>query len=544
MTPDEDRQITREIIPNQSSPRRRKSLLAVLLLIASIFLFVVDKLFEYASAPIKVKNCDFVFPAAADQTKLTSIIVRSATQPPAFEQFGGFINDASCLNKTAIYGIVEIFGVEDIRNALRFARENSLKVTMAGQRHSMGGQSFTKDGLVLDMRAFKQLKLDKAHKILNVQTGATWAQIQRLLDQQGLAVKAMQSINIFTVGGALSVNAHGIAHDPGQLAPTVRAIRVMLSDGEIKTASRTENSELFRLALGGYGLFGVILDADLDVVDNEVYKWNSKYLDYKDFPGYYVKNVEGNRRLGLAYGRLSISPGSYLQEAALHTFEKTDFEGPIEPIRPPGYDWLDRFIINFSKTGSFGRWTRWQLEKYVGPRVHPCLSRNERMSREEGCLVSRNEEMYDSMDYLKNRLKDTDILQEYFVPPGKMADFVDGLRDVVTKNHANLLNVTIRIVHRDTVTALPYARQDMFAFVLYFNQKLNETESQRLQSTTADLIDLALRVNGTYYLPYQLFYSQQQLHQAYPEIDAFFLAKKTYDPIGLFSNKFYEKFGQ
>jgi FAD/FMN-containing dehydrogenase len=531
-------------MPNQLRPIHGKSLLAALLLAASICLLAADKIFEYASPPARAKDCDFVFPASADQTKPTSILVQSPVHQPAFAQLGGFINDASCLNKTAIYGISKMSTVGDIRNALQFARENHLKVTIAGQRHSMGGQSFTKDGLVLDMRSFNQLNLDKEHKILNIQTGATWEQVQRLLDQQGLAVKAMQSINIFTVGGALSVNAHGIAHDPGQLAPTVRAIRIMLSNGEIETASPTENSELFRLALGGYGLFGVILEADLDVVDNEIYKWNSKYLRYEDFPDYYRKNIEGNPRFGLAYGRLSISPGSYLTEAALHTFEKTDIEGPIEPIRPPGYDWLDRFIINFSKTGGFGRWTRWQLEKYVGPRVHPCLSRNERMSREEGCFVSRNEEMYDSMNYLKNRLRDTDILQEYFIPPEKMPEFVDGLRDVVSKNHANLLNVTIRIVHRDVVTALPYAKQDMFAFVLYFNQKLNEAESRKLEVTTTELIDLALRVNGTYYLPYQLFYSQQQLRQAYPEVDAFFQAKKLYDPIGLFSNKFYEKYGQ
>ncbi len=513
-------------------------------MVTSIFLFAFEKASEYASPPTKAKNCDFVFPAIADQTKPTSIVLRSPGEPPAFAQFGGFINDASCLNKTAVYGVVSVLGVEDIRNALRFARENNLKVTVAGQRHSMGGQSFTKDGLVLDMRGFNHLKLDKAYKVLSVQTGATWAQVQRALDEQGLAVKAMQSINIFTVGGALSVNAHGIAHDPGQLAPTVRTIHIMLSNGEIKTASPTENPELFRLALGGYGLFGVILDADLDVVDNEIYRWNSRYLDYKDFPSYYEKNIQGNPRFGLVYGRLSVSPSSYLTEAALHTFEKTDIEGPIEPIRPPGYDRLDRFIINFSKTGGFGRWTRWQLEKYLGPRVHPCLSRNQAISREEGCLVSRNEEMYDSMDYLRNRLRDTDILQEYFIPPEKMSDFVDGLRDVVTRNHANLLNVTIRIVHKDTVTALPYAKQDMFAFVLYFNQKLNEAESRKLQVTTSDLIDLALNLSGTYYLPYQLFYTREQLHQAYPEIVSFFQAKRAYDPVGLFSNKFFEKFGQ
>jgi FAD/FMN-containing dehydrogenase len=200
-------------------------------------------------------------------------------------------------------------------------------------------------------------------------------------------------------------------------------------------------------------------------------------------------------------------------------------------------------IINFSKTGGLGRWTRWTLEKYAEPHLHECVTRNQAMNQKEACLVSRNEEMYDDMAYLKNRLRDTDILQEYFVPYERMPEFVDGLRDVVQRNHANLLNVTIRTVHKDTVTALPYAKQDMFGFVLYFNVKFNDEENEILKKTTADLIDVVERARGTYYLPYQLFYSQEQLHESYPEIDDFFAAKKKYDPIGLFSNKFYEKYG-
>jgi len=157
--------------------------------------------------------------------------------------------------------------------------------------------------------------------------------------------------------------------------------------------------------------------------------------------------------------------------------------------------------------------------------------------------VTRNEEMYDSMDYLENQLKDTDILQEYFIPRAQMPEFLDGLREIVRRDDSNLLNVTIRIVHKDTITALPYATQEMFAYVLYFNQWFNEKESRALQKTTVDLIDLALRLKGTYYLPYQLFYSPAQLRQAYPGVDDFFEAKKKYDPIGLFTNKFFEKYG-
>ncbi len=141
---------------------------------------------------------------------------------------------------------------------------------------------------------------------------------------------------------------------------------------------------------------------------------------------------------------------------------------------------------------------------------------------------------------------DAEVLQacqEYFVPYDKMAEFVDGLRTIVQRNGANLLNVTIRVVHKDDVTAVPYAKQDAFGLVLYFNQGFNETESLVLERTTRDLIDVVLGVNGTYYLPYQLFYSPEQLRHAYPEIDGCFAAKRKYDPLGLLTNKLYDKYG-
>jgi FAD/FMN-containing dehydrogenase len=530
---------------NTNSSSRKKSLLLAFSLVIALVLIAAKEFFEYAAAPGEEKTSDFVYPPNAEQTKATTLVLRAPPSPQVpFEQVGGTINDASHLNKTAVYGIVKVTAVEDITKALQFARDHNLKVTAAGQRHSMGGQSFVQDGVVLDMRGFNQLRLDKEHKILNVQTGATWKQVQIFLDTQGLSVKAMQSINIFTIGGTLSVNAHGIAHNPGPIASTVRQFHIMLSSGEIRTASVTENPKLFRSALGGYGLMGVILDVDLDIVDNEMYVWKTEYLNYQDFASHYQKNVEGNPKIGLAYGRLSMSPSTYLTETALHTYERIPGNVTVEPLKPARMVWLDRFVINFSKTGGFGRRLRWALEKYGEPRLHTCLTRNEAMSREEGCLASRNQEMYDSMDYLENRLRDTDILQEYFIPQRRMAEFVDGLHRVVGAKGANLINVTIRIVHKDQVTALPYAREDMFAYVLYFNQKFNDQESQILQKTTTELIDLSLGLNGTYYLPYQLFYSPVQLRKAYPDFDRFVAAKKLYDPLGLFTNKFYEKYGK
>ena len=66
----------------------------------------------------------------------------------------------------------------------------------------------------------------------------------------------------------VSVNAHGWPVPFSGGGTTVRAITMMLADGTLVTCSRTENADLFRHAMGGYGLFGVITDLELDMVPN------------------------------------------------------------------------------------------------------------------------------------------------------------------------------------------------------------------------------------------------------------------------------------
>lgn len=504
-----------------------------------ILTFGIKRIYDFAKAPISPKNCIFTYPTTFTGTSTTL----SVHAPAWLTQYGGFVNDASCLNRTPIYGVRRIQTEQDIIDALIFAEDNNLPITAAGQKHSMGGQSFKKNGLVLDMRSYNHIKIDIKEKIAHVQSGATWEELQTAIDPLGLSVQAMQSINIFTIGGTISVNAHGIAHNPGPVGSTIRSMRIMLPDKSIVYTSQTENSELFKHVIGGYGLFGIILDVEIQLTDNQLYEWNTTYIPYTEFPTYFKNNIENNPEIGLFYGRLSIDPFSYLTETAIHTFTKIN-GAYIPPLKKSKSDSLQRLIFNFSKTGKIGKWVRWNLEKYIGKKITPCtIKRNEALIDQEECLRTRNQAMYDSMLYLKNNLPDTDILQEYFISPEKFPEFVDGLKKIVTETNANLLNVTIRYVHKDKLSALPYAKENMFALVLYFNQHFNETESKILEQTTKQLINLTLKHNGTYYLPYQLYYSPEHLHTAYPEISEFFKVKKIYDPTNRLQNTWFEKYG-
>src|SRR5207244_2606403 len=124
--------------------------------------------------------------------------------------------------------------------------------------------------------------------------GASWHDIQNVLHPR-YAVRAMQSTDIFSVGGSISVNAHGMDHQAGAMKRSIRSMRVMLADGTIQTVSPTENTELFNLVVGGYGLFGVILEAELDIADNLVYATGRKVLDYKTFPQLFARTIEPDK---------------------------------------------------------------------------------------------------------------------------------------------------------------------------------------------------------------------------------------------------------
>ena len=408
----------------------------------------------------------------------------------------------------------------------------------------MGGQAFVEGGLVIDMTAFDQMTVDPKRNVLTVQSGATWKKVQDSLDPRGLSVKAMQSVNPLTVGGTIAVNAHGIDHRVGAIVSTIRSLRVMLSDGTLLKVSRHREPELFRSIVGGYGLLGVIVDADIEVTANEMYELERRVIDYREFPNLFESAIAGDDRYKLLYGHLSTAPHSFLREMLLYTYRSADrLQESIPPLQEAGYVKVSRLTFNIAKTGLFGRWTKWMVEKYVLPHVRPCYeSRNQALTAPEACLVSRNQAMYSSTDALKSTVKHrTEILQEYFVPRDKLVGFIDALRGALVDKKADLLNASVRVVHKDNLV-LSYANDDVFAVVLYFSQSTSSEGNADMGHLTRQLIDSAETLGGSFYLPYQLHYTREQLRAAYPELDVFLEQKMKNDPSGVFSNRLYEKY--
>ncbi len=440
------------------------------------------------------------------------------------------------MNRTKMSAVWEIpkdreEAERQLAELLKKAADEGLKVSIAGARHSMGGHTIYPGGIAIDMLPFNQIEVDKEHHLVKVGAGAVWSEIIKTLDAEGLSVAVMQSNNSFSVGGSLSVNCHGWQFGKPPIASSVERFRLMKADGEIVTCSRSENRELFSLVLGGYGLFGVILDADLRVVPNECYRLEQFIVPTEEVLLTFEETVLKQPDVAMVYARMGIVPGDFLNEVILNVmYRDPPPDGQIPVLTEKGLAGIRRSLFRGSVGSDYGKKLRWEAET----RLQPHLSERH---------FSRNQLLNEGVETFQNRSKaNTDILHEYFVPRSGVVRFIEDLRRIIPAQKADLLNVTVRNVDVDQDTFFRYADQPMFAFVMLFNQPRDEAGDSAMQTMTQELIDAALAAGGRYYLPYRLHATVAQFEAAYPRSKEFLKLKQQYDPKGIFQNQFSRKY--
>ena len=135
----------------------------------------------------------------------------------------------------------------------------------------------------------------------------------------------------------------------------------------------------------------------------------------------------------------------------------------------------------------------------------------------------------------------TPATSEYFVPVDRFDDF-SPMRRVFQSHRVNVINVSIRYASRDPGSLLAWARTDVFAFVVYYKQGTSEASQQEVGVWTRELIDQALSLSGSYYLPYQLHATREQFLRAYPRAPEFFDMKRRLDPTNKFRNELWDAY--
>lgn len=417
--------------------------------------------------------------------------------------------------------------VAEVCTIIREARSKGLKVTAAGARYAQGGHILPSvKGIVIDTQNLNKISIDPASKRASVQTGATWDDVQLAANRHGLAVKCMQASNIFSIGGSLSANVHGWDHQGGTLSEGVSSLTIVTADGEVKVVH--PGDPLFRHAIGGHGLFGVIVEATLDLADNEIMEKKAVELPAEDYARYYEDKVSPNPNVLLHCGRLSLHPKQLFDKVIAVTYSTLKHGTDKAPLHPENSRRLGRIGLHILRRLSWSKYIREHIEKTA-------ISTTKR--------VTRNQAMRPHIRFIYNpSVSSADFLQEYFIPKKNFTAFLSELKSTLLANKVNVINATIRHVKKDTRTALPYAPEDCFSIVIYFNQSLAPQELAKARKWTQTLVDEASSRGGRYYLPYHRFATTEQFRKVYPEHRAFQAFKKACDPAGMFSSQFYQHY--
>ena len=446
-------------------------------------------------------------------------------------------NDASRLNPSQPAEVIAVANdpaeaERQLADLVARARRDHQHIAISGVHHSMGGHTIYPGGIVLDMLSFNRMSLDEQKRILTVGAGARWSQIIPYLDRHGQAVSIMQTNNDFSVGGSISVNCHGWQNDSQPICSTVESFRILTASGEILKCSRTENQELFSLALGGYGLFGVILEVNLWVVPNEWYVAEPHRVKPSEYNQRYHELTRNRADVHMAYGRINVASIDFMRDGIVTLLKKTSSDkSVIDTLTADKPNLLKRLVFRGGVGSAFGKNLRWLLEKTIGETAGKVLSRNQIMNEPSDLYATRDP-------------NSTDILHEYFVPAARIGEFVEKIRPIFLKHRPDLLNITVRNVEPDQDTFMRYATEEVFGLVMLFSHPRDATADTAMRQFTEELIDAALACGGRYYLPYRPHATLAQLQRAYPQAREFFTRKQRYDPDSLFENEFFLNYGR
>jgi FAD/FMN-containing dehydrogenase len=155
--------------------------------------------------------------------------------------------------------------VEGIRAAFALARDSGHSVVLRGSGRSYGDASVNPEHIVLDLTRFNRiLAWNPATGILTAEAGATLGQLWRYCIGDGWWPPVVSGTMFPTLGGALGANIHGKNNfKAGPLGDHVDSFELLTAAGDILLCSRESNGEIFRAAIGGFGLLGCILTVTL-----------------------------------------------------------------------------------------------------------------------------------------------------------------------------------------------------------------------------------------------------------------------------------------
>ncbi len=472
---------------------------------------------------------------------LSSCSHTAPTHSPAVEKSDVELNDVhSQLNATKHTAIITPKSIEEIQSAVRDAKAKGQFISISGGKHSMGGQQFGTGTVNLSMSSFdKVIGLDSEKGIVEVQSGIQWPELVDWLfknqndSKKKWGIRQKQTgADRLSIGGALSSNIHGRQLKMKPMVDDVESFTLIDANGELKTCSRTENQELFRLVIGGYGLFGVIGTVKVRLAPVKILERRVQIIEVKDF----IPLVSKRIREGFLYGdfQFAIDPKSddFMRRGVYSLYKpvnrNVEAKGELKEMK--GDDWYRLLgLAHKDKSRAFDVYSKFYLT------TNGQFYRSD--THQMGVYVDDYHRKFD-----EGGSKGSEMISEIYVPRAKLKTLFDQLREDFRKNDTNVVYGTVRLIEKDTESFMAWAKQNFAATVFNFHVEHTPEGIEKAKRQFQNIIDRALQNGGSYFLTYHRWARKDQVLKAYPQMPQFLKLKKKYDPEERFQSDWYRHY--
>jgi FAD/FMN-containing dehydrogenase len=447
------------------------------------------------------------------------------------------------LHPTFVDRIARPRSVEEIAAVIHDAATTNKAVSIAGGRHAMGGQQFGAGTVLIDMTAMNRiLSLDIERGEATAEAGIQWPELLTGLQYRQAGVTDPWSIiqkqtgaDRLSLGGALSSNIHGRGLTMRPIIGDVSAFTLVDPDGVTRTCSRTENADLFRLAIGGYGLFGVIATVTLRLARRRQLQRIVEVVDVDELmPAFDARIADG-----FTYGDFQFSIDAnhhdFLRQGVFSCYRPIDSDEPI----PAGQralsssDW--RTLLHLGHVDK-----RKAVDAYT---AHYLATSGQRYWSDAHQMAEYLDGYHVDLDALLDATAPgSEVITEIYVPRHALPWFMADVRRDFRVNQVDLIYGTVRLVERDDESFLAWAREPWACVI--FNLHTEHTRIGLVRATGAfqRLIDLAIAHGSSYYLTYHRFATRQQVEACHPNFVAFLREKQRRDPDSRFESDWFRHY--
>ena len=399
----------------------------------------------------------------------------------------------------------------------------------------MGGQQFATDSICVDTRSLDRvISFDRERGLIEAEAGVQWPKLIRAyLDAQansakqwGIAQK-QTGADTFTLGGSLSSNVHGRGLTMKPLVSNIESFTLIDANGKSIRCSRDENNELFRLAIGGYGLFGLIGSVTLRLVPRQKLRRVVEIIHADDLPGRFEERITQ----GFLYGDFQFSVDEkspdFLQRGVFSCYQPIDADESIVAKRElRDDDWLELLrLVYTDREKAFKRYS----DYYLSTNGQTYWSDTNQLS---AYLPNYARKIREQIGGEESSL----IISEIYVPRRDLPAFLAQAGELLRSNGTIVIYGTVRLIEKDNESFLAWAKQAyaciIFNLLTFHTQDGIETSARSFRG----LIDLAIARGGSYYLTYHKFAKPEQVMACYPQFKQFLNLKRKYDPAERFQS--------